>query len=318
MEARMPQTDDRITWLLDAQTPSIIYQTLKDLRSARSSASEIRAAKARVMSAGAVPAILSRQSQGGKWKIDKGYYGPKFYSTHWSMMLLMELGVDGRDRRFGRGAEYMLDVTREEARKNLDRKIPDWSCFWGNLLRYALHAGLQDDPRVESLARYLSLALNDGSCACRLTGGNACAWGVVRTLWGLAALPEKCRTKETDRAIRKGIKFLLEDNRLVTADYPVRPKSRINPLWFKLSFPLFYHADILFTLRVLDELDELDHRGTREALDWLEARRGPDGRWKGTSPFRTRTWREMGAPEETHRWVTLQALRILQHAGRQA
>lgn len=312
----MKQSDDRIVWLLAAKTPSIVYQTRRDLRLSRSSAYQIQKAKKQIMQTGAVPAILSRQGKAGNWKIDHGYYGPKFYSTHWSMMLLVELGVDGRDRRFRRGAEYMLDTTQKEVQNGVDRKVPDWSCFWGNVLRYALHAGMHDDPRVENLVHYLASVLEDGLCACRINGQEACAWGVVRTLWGFAAIPRRARTREVKRAIRKGIKFLLEDHRLIDAGYPVRPHSRINPLWFSLSFPLFYHADILFTLRVLDELDALDHPGTRAALDWLEGRRGRDGRWKGRSPFRPRTWREMGDPEETSRWVTLQALRILRHAGR--
>jgi hypothetical protein len=314
----MKHIDDRIGWLLDAETPSIVYQTRRDLRPPRSSPRELQKSKKRIMRTGAVPAILARQSKRGNWKIDHGYYGPKFYSTHWSMVLLAELGVDGEGRRFRRGAEYMLDATEKEVQDGLDRAIPDWSCFWGNLLRYALYAGMQDDPRVEKLIHHLSSILSDGLCVCRINGGNECAWGVVRTLWGFAALPEKIRTREANHAIRKGIRFLLEDHRLMVADYPFRPKTRINPLWFKLSFPLFYHADILFALRVLDELDELDHRGAHEALDWLETKRKENGSWKGSSPFRQRTWREMGAPEETDRWVTLQALRILRHAGRSA
>lgn len=312
----MKQPDNRIAWLLEAETPTIVFATLKDLRPVRSSPVQIQKARKRIMHSGTVPAILSRQGKGGNWKIDHGYYGPKFFSTHWSMMLLAELGAEEGDRRFRRGAEYMLDATQKEVQDGLDREIPDWSCFWGNLLRYALQAGMKDDPRVGKLMHYLSSILQDGLCVCRINGGNECAWGVVRALWGLAALPKKEHSKETDRAIRKGIKFLLEDHCLADAAYPIRPKSRIDPLWFKLNFPLFYQADILLTLRVLDGLDALDHRGVRAALDWLEAKRRPDGRWKGTSPFRTRTWREMGAPEETDRWVSLQALRILRHAGR--
>ena len=314
----MKPIDDRIAWLLESTTPSIVHQTLADPALCAAPAAKIRSAKAKVMRVGAVPAILARQSGGGKWKIDRGYYGPKFYSTHWSMMLLTELGVEGADRGFRRGAEYMLDATEKEARDSMDRKIPDWSCFWGNLLKYASHAGLLDDPRAGQVAEYLAMAMNDGPCACRINGGKACAWGVIRTLWGFAAVPKKNRTGTIDHAIRKGIRFLLEEGRLEAADYPVRPNTRINPMWFKLSFPLFYHADILFALRVLDDLEALDHRGARSALDWLEGRRGPNGRWKGSSPFRTRTWKEMGAPEETHRWVTLQAMRVLNHAGRKA
>jgi hypothetical protein len=312
----MKPTDELAAWLLAAQTPSIVYQAQKDLLAGRRSASQLRAAKARVGRSGAVPAILSRQSKDGKWKIDRGFYGPKFYSTHWSMLWLAELGADGTSGGFRRGAEYMLDATREDVRKGLETKDYGWSCLYGNILRYALRADLRIDSRMEDLVRFSARAMAAGPCDCRSSHGCACAWGAVRSLWGLAAIPKRARTKEVDRAIRQGLRFLLEDHSLAEADYPVPPGGRINPLWFKLNFPLPYHSDILFVLRVLDDLDVLDHRGARPALDWLEAQRRPDGRWNGTSPVRTRTWREMGAPEETSRWVTLQALRILRHAGR--
>jgi hypothetical protein len=317
MEVHMTQTDDRIAWLLGAKTPSIVFQTRKDLRAGRSPASQSRAAKARVMRIGAVPAILARQSKAGNWKIDKGgFYGPKFFSTHWSMMLLAELGAEGKDARFRRGAEYMLNATRAMVRDRVEKRDFGWSCLFGNILRYALQARKADEPAVEMLIQFSADAVRGASCRCEWNGGKPCAWGVARTLWGVAAIPEGRRSVEVKRAIRRGIKFLLEDHSLVKADYPVASRGRINPLWFKLNFPLFYQADILFTLRVLDELDVLDHRGARPALDWLEVRRGSGGRWKGSSPFRRRTWREMGGPEETGRWVTLQALRILRHAGR--
>jgi hypothetical protein len=308
----MKPADDRIRWLLETGIPSIAYQTRRDLHPPRFTPHEILIAKKRIMQTGAAPAILARQSKDGNWKIDRGYYGPKFHGTHWSMMLLAELGVDGRDERFQRGVEYMLDATRVQIEEGLENKSYGWSCLYGNILRYALQAPVKKDIRVANLIRYCTQAEVNGPCDCRSSYGRACAWGAARVLWGLAAVPKRARTKEVSEAIRLGIRFLLEDHRLEKADYPGGP----NPLWFKMNFPLFYQADILFTLRVLDELDSLDHRGARAALDWLEAKRRPDGRWKGTSPFRTRTWREMGDPQETDRWVTLQAMRILRHAGR--
>jgi hypothetical protein len=312
----MKPMDDWMTWLLDSESPSIVHQARRDLRPPRTTAREVHTTKKRIMRTGAVPAIFSRQSKAGNWKIDRGYYGPKFYSTHWSMVLLTELGAEGRDARFQRGVDYMLDATRHQVEEGLENKYYGWSCLYGNILRYTMQARLRNDTRADNLIRFCAQAISEGSCGCRINGGKPCAWGVVRVLWGLAAIPESTRTGETKKAIQRGIRFLLEEHHLAAADYPCRPKTRINPMWFKLSFPLFYHADILFTLRVLDALNVLDHRGARKALDWLEAKRRPDGRWKGTSPFRTRTWREMGKPEETDRWVTLQALQILRHAGR--
>jgi hypothetical protein len=312
----MKQVEDPIDWLLGAKTPTIAYQTRKDLRPARLPLRTVQKARRRIMRMGAVPAILSRQSGSGQWKIDRGFYGPKYYSTHWSMMLLGELDAEGTDARYRRGAAYMLEATQEGVRKGLEEKSFGWSCLYGNILRYAWRARAGQDDRLDALVRFCARGISGGFCECAWNSGRPCAWGVVRALWGLAAIPR--RSREASRAIQKGIKFLLADHRLERADYPVPCRGKVNPLWFKLNFPLFYQADILFTLRVLDELGALDHRGARAALDWLEAQRKKNGRWKGRSPYRRRTWLEMGAPEETDRWVSLQALRILLHAGRSA
>jgi hypothetical protein len=305
-----------IPWLLDANTPAITYQTLKDLRPRGTSALQIRKANRRIMRLGAVPAILSRQAAGGNWRIDRGFYGPKFYSTHWSMVLLAELGAGGSDRRFRRGAEYMLEATECGVRKGLEEKSFGWSCLYGNILRYAWRAHRGRDGRLDSLIKFCAQGILNGFCECAWNGGEACAWGVVRTLWGLAGIPAARRSREVKAAVRRGVRFLLADHRLENADYPAARRGKISRLWFSLNFPLFYQADILFTLRVVDELGALHHRGARAALDWLESQRKGNGRWKGSSPYRRRTWREMGEPGETDRWVSLQALRLLRHAGR--
>ncbi|MCL4246898.1 MAG: hypothetical protein KJ065_01975 [Anaerolineae bacterium] len=70
------------------------------------------------------------------------------------------------------------------------------------------------------------------------------------------------------------------------------------------------------TLRTLAEFDALDHPGAQAALDRLAGQRGKNGRWRGSSPYRSRTWAALGDAEETQRWVTLQAAHILKQAGR--
>jgi hypothetical protein len=210
----------------------------------------------------------------------------------------------------------MLDATAKDLCNQLDNNTFGLSCFWGNLLRYTLHAGMADDSRVEKVIHFAALGLQNSPCRCEHNWGYECAWGVVRTLWGLAAIPKAQRKRETDEAITQGVKFLLDSFHLIEANYPSHENDSINPIWFKLNFPLFYQGDILFVLRVLDELDMLDNPGVQAALDWIEQHRGRSGRWLGSSPFRRRTWHELGDREETNRWVSIHASRILQHAGR--
>jgi hypothetical protein len=283
-------------------------------------ADEIRAVKARqeIIRSGVVPAILSQQSKSGKWNGERSYYTPKYISTHWSLTLLTELGVDGSEPRFLQGVQTMLDATAKDLDTRLDKNTCGLSCFWGNLLRYALNADMAGDNQVEKVIHFAALCMQDGACRCEHNWGYECAWGVVRILWGLAAIPKAQRTPETNEAVTRGVKFLLDSFQLIEANYPTSETGSINPIWFKLNFPLFYQVDILFSLRVLDELNMLDHPSVQAALDWLEQRRGRSGHWAGSSPFRQRTWRELGDREETDRWVSLQATRILQHAGRLA
>ena len=260
------------------------------------------------MVSGTVPAILARQTAAGDWAGENNYYQPKYVSTHWSMQLLSELAADGNDERLQRGAAFMLSVAEKEIGLFLHGSEHGLSCFWGNLLRYALYTGFLDDQRLENIIDYLTLDAED-EWRCKYNDDLPCAWGCARALWGLAAVPERERFPHVQAAIRKGIGWLLEDHQLETAAYPT--SGTVHPLWFRLNFPLFYQVDLLFVLRVLSELGALDHPGARAAVTWLQSKQSRNGRFRGASPYRTRTWRELGGREETDRWATLFATSIL-------
>jgi hypothetical protein len=300
-----------IQWLLEAQTPSIRYLTLRRLKNLPETDERVREARLVMGREGPIPAILAEQDASGGWKVDHSYYTPKYTSTHWSMLLLAELAAGPADPALQRGANYMLDAPRLWWLRREEKGAHGIACFWGNQLRYALHAGRQDNPNLPKVIDMLVYDALDAGWRCEYNDERPCAWGAARALWGLAALPDGLRTAEVDAAILSGLDFLLKEHSLVEADYPVPENGKIHSLWGKLSFPLFYQADILFVLRVLGELGELGHPGARPALEWLESRRGRDGRWRGSSPYRQRTWLALGDRGETDRWVSLQAAIIL-------
>lgn len=299
-------------WLLDSTIPSIRFLTLRRLLDRPKSDPEVQRGRAAMRTRGPIPAILRNQTQQGSWRGDRGYYSPKYTSTHWSLLLLAELEADRADPRLARGARFMLGTTQRELEDGRGRAHGGISCFWGNLLRTSLHAGLADDSRLWPVVGYLVRDALAGDWRCEYSYGLACAWGVARGLWGLAALPDPLRTTEVHETVAKGLAFLLERHHLAEADYPAADGA--SPLWFRLNFPLFYQADILFVLRVLAELGALDHPGARSALTWLAGRRLANGHWRGSSPLRRWTYAELGDREETDRWVSLQSAILLRKA----
>jgi hypothetical protein len=303
--------EELLSWLLEAETPTIRYLTLVDLMGLPEEDARVGETQRAIMQEGPVPAILAEQTAAGNWAGEYSFYTPKYRSTHWSLMLLAELQVDGEDQRFRRGAEFMLGQVPGPLTKRLAGDESGWSCLFGNVLRYVCQAGLAGDDRTAALIDYCVREIDDGHCRCDWNSGYACAWGVARTLWGLAALPEALRSPAVEGAIRQGLDFLLAPGRLPEANYPVPDGGRVHAFWSRLNFPLFYQADLLFVLRVAAELGALDRPGAQEALAWLAGRRLKNGRWRGASPFRRRTWPQLGGPEETGRWVTLQASTLL-------
>jgi hypothetical protein len=300
-------TEEPLSWLLEAETPAIRYLALLDLMGLPEEDGRVQQARQAIMRQGPVPAILAHQTEEGNWAGEYSFYTPKYRSTHWSLLLLTELHVDGEDPRFRRGVEFMLGEVPGPLTKRLAGNGPGWSCLYGNVLRYVCHAGLAGDDGAAAVIDYCLREIDNRYCRCPWNDGYACAWGVARTLWGLAAIPQSMRSPAIDRAIQQGLEFLLAPGRLPAADYPVPDGGRVHAFWSRLNFPLFYQADVLFVLRVVNELGALDQPGAQEALAWLAARRQKNGRWRGSSPFRQRTWPQLGGPEETGRWVTLQA-----------
>ena len=211
---------DFAPWLLSAATPSIRYLTLRRLLGRAEDDAEVQAARQEMAATGPIPAILARQTERGNWAGEHSYYSPKYTSTHWSMTMLAELSADGQDERLRRGVEFMLADTEADVRK----QGHGWVCFWGNLLRYALHGGFEDDPRVARLTDRVVRDATEAGWRCQYNGELPCAWGAARALWGLAAMPVERRSPEVTAAIESGLAFFLEGGHLVAADYPTPGK----------------------------------------------------------------------------------------------
>jgi hypothetical protein len=113
-------------------------------------------------------------------------------------------------------------------------------------------------------------------------------------------------------AIDSGVRFLGRF-KLCEGNYPTNGTR--HKLWDSLNFPLFYQADVLFTLRALAGVGRLDAKPAfRKAVAWLVDRCRDGWRWDGVSPYNSRMWVSLEERRRPSKWVTWQALYVIKSA----
>jgi hypothetical protein len=296
-----------ITWLLESTNPSIRYWTLTRVLDRPETDREVVAARRAIMESGPAVEILSHYTGDGRWEGERSYYTYKYTSTHWQLLLLTELAADGQDPRIAAACRRMIAEVYAEDRSTV------YPCFHGVLVGYLHALGHAGDERVREFERQLAHSGVAGRWQCEINGDLPCAWGAARALWGLAHIPAQARSPDLLQAVASGVDFLAASD-LHTGDYP--SEGPRHQLWSRLSFPLFYQADVLTVLRALADLECLNgHDRFLPAVSWLRDRRRGDGRWNGASPYQSRMWTALEARRRPSEWITWQALYVLKSAG---
>lgn len=300
--------DDKIaTWLLEEGNPSVNYWTLTRLLGWDEGDPKVRDTRKAIMKAGPAVDILAHYAGNGRWEEERCFYTLKYMSTHWQLLLLAELAADGRDDRIDQACRRMIDAVSNE---NDFIPLP---CFVGNLTGYLASLGHGDDERVAGFYKQLARQATEGNWRCKYNWDLPCAWGAARALWGFGKLPRDNWEGYIQDAVESGIRFL-GSGKLTEGKYPTN--GPIHSLWQKVSFPLFYQADVLYILRVLADLDLVKTLpGLSDAIEWLLARRRPDGCWNGSSPYSSRMWTALEDNRRPSKWVTWQALYVIDKAG---
>lgn len=291
---------DVIPWLMERSDPAVRYWTLTKLLGRAEEDAQVIETRQAIMERGPAVEILSHYAGDGRWEGEKSYYTYKYTSTHWQLLLLTELAADGRDERIAAACQRMINEVHSEARSTI------WPCFHGNLIGYLHALGYGQDERVQQFGAELADAGVTKKWRCEINDDIPCAWGTARAMWGFGQIPASQRGDAIQEAIDSGVRFLGRF-KLREGNYP--SNSPRHKLWDRLNFPLFYHADVLFTLRALADLGRINDKPTfRKAVEWLEARRRDDGRWNGVSPYGSRMWTQLEERRRPSKWITWQAL----------
>ena len=316
---------DVVGWLLDSD-PAIRWQVMRDLTDA--SEQDIAAERARVASEGWGARLLALQRQDGQWDGGKptfrspaaanwwqsmpperkGTLFPEWTSTTWSLALLRAFGLHPASTE----ARRAVGLVREHVRWEHDGE-PYFAgevepCINGRTV--ALGAYFGEDVRG-IVDRLLGEQMADNGWNCEQENGSTRGSfnSTIDVLEGLLEYEHARGSPPEVRAARlRGQAYLLERRmlrRLSTGEL-------IDPAFTRFSFPTYWHYDVLRGLDYLRAAGAAPDERVTEAIDLVESKRDPDGRWALENPHPGRLHFAMDEGEgRPSRWNTLRAMRVL-------
>ena len=320
-----------LDWLLEPDGSGVDYLAMRDLTDAGEK--ELSDARERAHREGPIAYILSKMDPEGYWEKPGAGYLPKYTSTVWSLILLSQHGASvNEDERIATACSYYLDHAMTEHGQISANGTPSQTidCLQGNMLTALMDMGFYD-PRMDKAYEWMAMTttgegvapMGDKSTPLRYYSGKigpdfncgannklACAWGAVKVMMAFSRLPEEKRTGLINRAIDKGVDFLLRIDP-VTAEYPHPYAAKPSGNWWKFGFPVFYITDILQIAEALVRLGYGTDPRLQNTLELIQSKQDDRGRWPLEFDYKGKTWGEYGTKKQPNKWVTLRALRVL-------
>src|SRR4051794_40006649 len=315
----VPEPDSAVMrWLLDGD-PSIRWQTMRDLTDAP--ARQVAAERARVATDGAGAALLARQGPDGTWA--GAAWNRGWDSTMHVLTLLREMGLDPASER----AQHALGLVRERVTwKNCGpaecHANPFFAgevepCINGQVAASGAYFG-QDVTRI--IDHLLTEQLPDGGWNCEAENGSTRS-SFNTTICVLEALLEYERAGTNPDALSRvrqarlrGEDYLLQRRmfrRLSTGEV-IEQDRKSGASWMRFAFPAWWHYDVLRGLDYLCQAGATPDDRLAEAIDLVESKRDPAGRWPLETQYPGKMPVELDDGEgRPSRWITLRALRVL-------
>jgi hypothetical protein len=281
------------------------------------------------MEVGAVPKILAKQSNEGYWEIRRNFYTPKYKGTVWQLIILAELGADGKDERIRKACEFIFENSQDHesngfsvstsVKKGGGRHSGVMPCLTGNMIWSLIRFGYLEDPRVQRGIDWIVTyqRFDDGikeppkgwpydknkDC----WGTHTCHMGVVKALKALSEIPPNKRSKDVTKTIEKGVEHMLKHH-IHKRSHELSRVSK--PGWLRFGFPLMWQTDVLEILGILTKLGYKDKR-MQEAVDLVVSKQDDQGRWKLENTFNGRFQVDIEQKGKPSKWITLNALKAL-------
>lgn len=304
-------SDDRIIkWLLSGDV-SIQYQSHRDLLD-----SEKKQLRNRISNEGWGARFLKKRNNKGYW--GRGFYQPKWTSTHYTILDLKNLSISQNDKGIRQSISIVIS----------NHKAPDGGiypmgpekssdvCVVGMFLNYACYFQMDEEDLISIVDFLLNEHMYDGGFNCnsnrRCGAVHSSVHSTLSVLEGIYEYERngyRYRLKELIKAKETAVEFLLihklfrshksgeiMDNKMLMLSYPSRWK-------YDILRALYY-----FQLEGIGYDSRMD-----DAIEILLKKRRNDGKWPLQARHPGQTHFEMEKAGEPSRWNTLRALRVLKH-----
>jgi hypothetical protein len=320
---------DATDWLLENDNPSVRYFTLTDILERHDDDPDVKRAKTAIMEIGAVPDILAKQNSGGYWGTPTSFYSAKYKGSVWQLLVLAELGADGKNEQIKKACEFILEYSQNKESGGFSpwygvktgggRYSGVVPCLTGNMVWSLIRLGYLDDRRVQDGVEWITnyQRFDDGARPplkgppydklVMCFGKHSCHMGVVKSLKALAEIPAGNRSADVKKTIEEGTEYILQHH-IHKRSHNLAKVSK--PGWLKFGFPLMYQDDVLEILGILTKLGCRDER-MQEAVDLVVSKQDDQGRWKLENTFNGKFQVDIEHKDKQSKWITLNALRVL-------
>ncbi len=320
---------DARDWLLEEANPSVRYFTLRDIQDRKTTDPAVKEARSHIMQSGIVPRILSGQKPGGYWEREEDFYiRTKYRGTVWQLIILAEMGADGRDPRLRAAGEFILNWSQDRqsggfayrgSRAGGGHHSGVLPCLTGNMVWALVRLGWEKDPRVQFGIHWLTefMRFDDGETRPpsvwpyhrwdQCWGRHTCMPGVVKALKAMAEIPHARRTPTIDKLVSRGTEFVLRHH-LFKRSHDLSRAAK--PKWTRFGFPTMWDIDALEAADVLLRLGIRDRR-MQEAITLILSKQDDRGRWALENTYNGRFRVNIERKGQPSKWLTLIALRTL-------
>jgi len=304
--------DEVLDWLM-AGDPSIRWQTMRDLFDAPKEAWE--AERRTLASEGWTKQFLDLQDSEGTWA--QGIYSPKWTSTTYTLLTLIDFGIEREHPAARMGAKQIFEKGIAQRLQNgrLGSLLRNDVCVWGFYLHVCSYFGITEHVILELAELLLEDQMPDGGWNCRRQRVKSTRHGSFHTTFNvLEGLRAAARFGQLDSALfqeseARAMEFMLA-HRLYKSD---KTGEVIDEHFTQFCYPTRWHYDVLRGLDYMRDTPYIKDPRVGDALELLKSKEQA-GVWC-TGKYSGVTYFNLEPGGRRSRWNTLRALRVLRAAS---